>query len=485
MVPASVTGSGDVLVSFDDVWKSFGGRPAVAGVSLQLRAGQVVGLVGPNGAGKSTLVKLLDGVYSPDRGQIATADGGDVRDIVGVVHQELGVIDILSITENVRLGVPGSRRARVFLRRVAEREEAAAAMRRVGLDVDPDQHVGSLSTAEKSLLAVARLLTRNRRVIVVDETTAALPAESATWLLDRLRALAAEGASIVVVSHRLGEIIEACDRLVVLIDGTVSLDRSVAGLDAADIADAMSSGKIAAATRRRAAPAASVAAEPRLRLAGVSGRGIRDVSLELNAGEILGLTGPVGSGLHEVARIAAGVTKPDRGQRQLPRNYRVAFLPPDRRREALMLDQPIHWNATLASLHRYQARGFLNLRREREDVRDICDRIGVNTTGIDQLVRELSGGNQQKVLIGRVVLDRPDVVILCEPTIGVDVHTRAEIYALIDELKASGAAILLASSDLEEVLAISDRLGVVRRDGVHILAETDAHDRSSLKELAM
>ncbi len=427
-------------------------------------------------------------MYHADRGKITAGGGTSARDVIGVVHQDLGVIDTLTITENVRLGVPGGRAAGVFLRRGAERRAALAALVRVGLTADPDQLVGDMATAEKSLLAIARLLTRDKRVIVVDETTAALPAESASWLLARLRDLAADGAAIVVVSHRLGEIIEACDRLVVLVDGQLSLDRPVEGIDAAGIADAMSSGRMSSVTREQVSGVAgSDRGQPHLTLSGVSGRRIHGVDMALYPGEVLGVTGPVGSGLHELARIAAGVSRPVHGRRELSGPHRVAFLPPDRRREGLMLDQTIHWNATISSLHRYRhsRAQLLDLRRERRDVRAICERMGVKAQGIDQAIRELSGGNQQKVLIGRVLLEEPDVVVLCEPTLGVDVHTRAEIYDLIDEFKEAGTAILVASSDLEEVLAISDRLGVVRGDGLTLLEGSQTRDWSSLKELAM
>lgn len=473
----------DVLIKFDDVWKSFGGRPAVAGVSLELRAGEILGLVGPNGAGKSTLIKMLDGVHRPDSGVISTIDGSPVASLVGIIHQELGIVPTLSVMENICLSIPGSGWRRWFLALADDRRRAREALDRVGLDVDVTDLVGWLTAGEQSLVAVARMLMRERRVLVLDETTAALPARSATWLFERVKALAAEGASVLVVSHRLGEIVETSDRVVVLVDGRVTVDRPIAGLDQAAIADAMSGGRLSRA--RATVSTADVEGEVLLELEGVAAGPLRGVDLEVTAGEVVGITGLLGSGLYDFARVAAGIDAPLAGKRRVAGKGPTAFVPPDRRAEGLFVDHPVQWNATVSSLRSFERFGLLDLTAERRAAERVCTELSVKMTGVEQPIRELSGGNQQKVLVARALLQGSRVIVLCEPTRGVDVHTRTELYALIVQLKADGAAIIVVSSDVEEVLTVSDRMGVVRDGELNMLDSGATSGHHALAELVM
>jgi ribose transport system ATP-binding protein len=456
------------LLAMRGICKSFGAGRVLDDVSLDLRPGEIVGLMGANGAGKSTLIKILAGVYVADAGEIEL-DGKPVdslagRPEVGIVHQDLGLVDSQSVLDNVRLGAERLSALGPLLDRHAEIRAAERALAMVGMDgVSVFEAVGNLTSGQKALLAIARLLERGARIVVVDETTASLPPKEARWFLDRLREAAARGTAVVMVSHKLGEIRDAADRLVLLADGRVTANTPMSELPGEEEVARLLLGDEAeeliheAATHRGDGHGATV-----LRMRAAERDGVGPIDLELRRGEVVGLTGRAGSGLHEVGLMAAGTLRPDRGSVDVEGSPRRALLPPQREVDGTFPQLPSLWNMTLAALGRW--RGQLRLlrpRRERAAAEEMVDRLRIVPPDLDVAIGSLSGGNQQKVLFARAMLLEPDVFVLCEPTRGVDLRTRREIYRLIAELRGEGRAVLVVTSDVEDALAVCDRIGTV------------------------
>jgi ribose transport system ATP-binding protein len=445
--------------------KSFGSNEVLSGIDLTIHGGDFVGLMGPNGAGKSTLIKILDGVYDRSSGEIRYGDE-TVRKLgerpeVGFIHQDLGLVDELSISDNLRLGEEPLRRFGPFVDRGREREAAVRALAAVGLDLSVETLVGELSPGEKTLVAITRVLERGARVLFVDEATSTLPPADARRLIEALKLTAARGATVIMVSHKLSEILDATNRVVLLLDGKIVADEPAASLDREALVEML-------VTRekeevRHDAPAAARKAEQGadvLKLEGVSGGMIKGVDLTLSAGEIVGLTGLAGSGLHDLAHLAHGTMKPRSGK--VVRTTTSALVPPHRETEGGFLEQSTLENLTISSLSRW--RSPLRLIRggaERRDVNEMVDRLKIKPGDPNATFETLSGGNKQKVVFGRTLLSGPGLYVLCEPTRGVDVGTRMEIYKLIEEIAADGAAVLVVTSDSEDLFAVCDRIAVI------------------------
>jgi ribose transport system ATP-binding protein len=469
------------LLEMRGIFKSFGAARVLEDVSLDLRPGEIVGLMGANGAGKSTLIKILAGVYVADAGEIAL-DGEPVaslagRSEVGIIHQDLGLIDSQPVLDNVRLGAERLTALGPLLHRRAEIRAAERALAAVDMaEVSVFELVGNLTAGQKALLAIARLLERGARIVVVDETTASLPPKEARWFLDKLREATTRGTAVVMVSHKLGEIRDTADRLVLLADGRVTADTPMAELPGEDEIARLLLGDEAeeliheASTHRGDEHGATV-----LRLRGATTGEVGPVDLELRRGEVVGLTGRAGSGLHEIGLMAAGTLRPDRGAVEVEGKPRRALLPPQREVHGTFAQLPSLWNMTIAALGHW--RGFsrlLRLRREREAAEAMVDRLRIVPPDLDVAIGSLSGGNQQKVLFARAMLQEPDVFVLCEPTRGVDLRTRREIYRLIATLRQEGRALLVVTSDVEDALAVCDRIGTV--DDGRVSALRDAAD---------
>jgi ribose transport system ATP-binding protein len=445
--------------------KSFGSNEVLSGIDLSIRGGDFVGLMGPNGAGKSTLIKILDGVYDRSAGEIRYGD--DVvaklgeRSEVGFIHQDLGLVDELTISENLRLGEEPLRRFGPFLDRRREHEAAGRALAAVGLDLPVETLVGELSPGEKTLVAITRVLERGARVLFVDEATSTLPPADAHRLIEALKRTVERGATVIMVSHKLSEILGATNRIVLLLDGKIVADSPAAALDREALVEMLVTREKeevhydAPARQRTVAQGDEV-----LRLEGVSGGMIKEVDLTLSAGEIVGLTGLAGSGLHDLAHLAHGTMKPRSGK--VVRKTTSALVPPHRETEGGFLDQSTLENLTISSLVRW--RSPLRLLRggaERRDVNEMVDRLKIKPGDPNATFETLSGGNKQKVVFGRTLLCGPGVYVLCEPTRGVDVGTRIEIYKLIEEIAADGAAVLVVTSDSEDLFAVCDRIAVI------------------------
>jgi ribose transport system ATP-binding protein len=465
--------------------KSFGSNEVLSGIDLTIRGGDFVGLMGPNGAGKSTLIKILDGVYDRSAGDIRY--GGDAvrklgeRPEVGFIHQDLGLVDELSISDNLRLGEEPLRRFGPFVDRRRERDAAARALAAVGLDLPVETLVGELSPGEKTLVAITRVLERGARVLFVDEATSTLPPADARRLIEALKRTAARGATVIMVSHKLSEILDATNRVVLLLDGRIVADSPAAELDRAALVE-----MLVTREKEEASHAAPVAArkaekgEELLRLEKVSGGLIKEVDLSLRAGEIVGLTGLAGSGLHDLAHLAHGTMRVRSGK--VVRNGSTALVPPHRETEGGFLEQSTRENLTISSLGRWRSpTRLLRGGAERRDVGEIVDRLSIKPGDPNATFETLSGGNKQKVVFGRTLLCAPAVYVLCEPTRGVDVGTRMEIYKLIEELAADGAAVLIVTSDSEDLFAVCDRIAVITDGQLSGLLEAEETNPQQLE----
>ncbi len=436
--------------------KRFGATEALRGVDVELCEGEFVALLGPNGAGKSTLIRILDGVERQDSGEVVVDRGGGL----GIVHQDLGLVDYMTVAENLFLG-----RTRPWLRPGLEVRESRAALRRVGLDdVHPLELVSNLSLGQRTMLAVAKLLHSGASVVVVDEVTAGLHPADARWLVAKLRDAAHAGSTVLMVTHKLREVDGIADRYIVLLDGEVRLDCSATDTSLEALVDLLTTG-------RRPAPEATVhdgpiRSEVVCQLVGVEVGRAGPVDLAVRAGAITGVTGTLGSGIHEVAYVLAGLMVPAKGEVRVARGVRRTCVPAHRESEGVFPLETEEFNLTAGSWGRWRnGLRLIQQRRLRNECEMVAERLEILPRDLDAHVGQLSGGNQQKTLLGRALIDDPDLIVLCEPTRGVDVATRREIYSQVRAAAAAGAAVFVASSDLEDLTALASDIGVLGADG--------------------
>jgi len=462
------------------ITKRFGSTQALRGVELALRPGEVHALVGENGAGKSTLMKVLSGALRPDAGTM-TLDGapyaprnpqeGRARG-VAMIYQELTLAPHLTVEANVMLGLEQTRCG--FLRQAEHRRRVAEALAVLEHpEITPDSPVAHLAPAAQQLVEIARALILDVRLLVLDEPTSSLTQEDASRLFDLIRRLKGRGVTVVYISHFLEEVQAIADRFTVLRDGqSVGGGDDVKDFSAEQIIERMVGRSLTDQFPR----VPHAAGEPILELKDVAGVDLpRGVSLTLRRGEIVGIAGIVGAGRTELLRAVFGldavrsgdiVVKTIRGSAASPRqriDQGLGMLSEDRKQEGLALAQSIADNLTYTRLRPYSLLGWLNLGTRRQAVGDWLHKLNVRCAGPDQAVGELSGGNQQKVALGRLLHQQADVLLLDEPTRGVDVGSKAEIYRLIGELAAQGKAVLFVSSYLPELLGVCDRLAVMAR----------------------
>jgi ribose transport system ATP-binding protein len=449
------------LLAVRGLRKSFGPSQVLKGVDLEVRAGEVHALLGPNGAGKSTLIKILAGIHPADGGsvEVRRVDGTPGR--LGVIHQDLGLVDALTVRENLALGRKGVRRAGVLIDHGRERARARRELAAVSLDVDPDTTLSELSLGEKSLVAVARMLAEDADVIVLDETTAALTQGESAWLLTRMQEIAGRGAAVVLVSHRLHEVVEHCAATTLLRDGEVAHSGPTPDIDALHGLFVGGAG-----WARDTVPAPSQG-PVRLALRGVEADGVGPLDLEVRAGEVLGLVGPLSSRLYRVGHVLAGHLAVDAGERRVTpreggRRERTAFLPEDRKLQGILPLLEVGTNMTISSLPSVSRASWLSRGGERGAIERAMKLLDVQPPDSSLRIDALSGGNQQKALLGRAMLCDPDVYVLCEPTRGVDVGTRHAIYRFIADRRAAGAAVVVITIDPDDAFAVCDSIALVR-----------------------
>ena len=471
-MPASTTPRAELR----GISKRFAATQALDDVSLELLPGEVHALVGENGAGKSTLVKILAGVHQPDSGTILL--DGEATQIQGpahsrglgiaVVHQEPRLFPDLTVAENVFIGhAPSGRLGTIDWG--GTRRAAQALFDELEVQFDVGAPVRGLSMADQQLIEIAKSLSVEARVLILDEPTASLSAHEVERLFTIVRRLRDRGVSILFVSHRLDEVFALCDRATVFRDGRHVVTTATTELTTADLVRHMV-GRAVSLFPRVDNPIGDVLLEvTELTRIGV----FRDVAFSVRAGEILGFAGLVGAGRTEVARVLFGIDQRDGGKILLggmpvtfespsaAMNAGIAYLPEDRHQEGLVLDFTIAQNVTLPILPRLFPRFLVRAATERKVAHDYTEQFNVRMTGVDQLVGALSGGNQQKVVLAKWLASKPRILILDEPTRGIDIGAKIEVHRIISELAASGLGIILISSDLPEVLAMSDRILVL------------------------
>ncbi|GAB3545396.1 ribose transport system ATP-binding protein [Actinopolyspora lacussalsi] len=492
------------LLQMRGIVKTFPGVRALDGVDLEVRTGEVHCLLGQNGAGKSTLIKVLAGAQRPDEGTIewggntvsARSPAAAMKLGIATIYQELDLVDGLSVAENIFLGHEPTTVG--FARRVEMRRNARRLLERLGHgEIDPAREVGELSSASKQLVSMARALSLDARLIVMDEPSAVLAHDEISGLFRVIEELTRQGISIVYISHRLDEIREIGDRITVLKDG-----RTVAeGLPAADtpterVVSLMTGRSMVSAFPERNSVSAPDRQSELLRVAELSRTGeFEDISFTVRGGEIVGIAGLVGSGRSEILQTVYGARKPRNGGVELdggrlpPGNVRAAvragmgLAPEERKSQALVPYESIAHNISLAALGRYARLGWVDRTGEQAAAEEVTTALRLQPSDTKQPVRVLSGGNQQKAVVARWLLTDCRVLLLDEPTRGVDVGAKAEIYALVRELADSGVGVLLVSSEIPEVLGLSDRVLVLREGRIVRESPADEIDEAEVLDL--
>ncbi len=471
------------LLEMSGIDKAFGGVPALRQARLAVGAGEVHALIGQNGAGKSTLIKILTGAYGRDAGRIRF-DGRDVAFAapieaqsagISTIYQELNLVPQRSVAENIFIGREPKRFGLIDWRRI--RREAAELLGGLGLDVAVDRPLGECSTATQQMTAIARAVGTKARLVIMDEPTSSLDDSEVQTLFGVIRRLQADGISVVFVSHRLDELYAVCDRITVMRDGATVAERRLADFDKFQLVSTMLGKELsalqAARRERHAVADAEVLRTDDLR----AGQRVRGASLTVAKGEVLGLGGLLGSGRTELARLVFGADPVESGTLRVhgeavrwnsPADAiarGVAYLSEDRKVEGLIPDLSIRENLTLVLLPRLARLGIVDRARQREITERFIERLGIRCAGPEQPIRQLSGGNQQKVLLARWLASEVSLLLLDEPTRGIDVGAKAEILQRVRELaRDEGLAVLMIASELEELVAASDRV-VVLRDG--------------------
>jgi ribose transport system ATP-binding protein len=482
------------------VCKRFPGVQALQDAELEVLPGEVHVVLGENGAGKSTLVKVLCGQYRADSGSVTFA-GEAIKpsspleaERLGLVmiHQEFNLVPGLTVAENVFLGHEPIRGG--LIRGEAMRQGARDLLRRLRCEVDPDSSVAELSVAEQQLVEIARALRQKARLLVMDEPTAALSDTEIEALFEVMRSVCAEDVPVVYISHRMKDIFAIGDRVTVMRDGGTVGTREVRRTGVGELIGLMVGRTIAEQIPKRQVPIGEVVLEADgLAHAGV----LAPLSLSVRAGEIVGVAGLMGSGRTELARAIFGAEPAATGGVRVggrPVSRRgpsasiaagVGFITEDRKRQGLMLQRPVGENITLTILDDVARFGVLDLRRERERAQGLVDRLRIRLASLDQQTVNLSGGNQQKVVLARWLAARCRVLIFDEPTRGIDVAAKAEIYALIGELVAQGVAVLLISSELPELLGLADRVAVMHEGALQGVLNRAEATQERIMQLAL
>ena len=491
-----------LLLDAVGIAKTYAGVRALKGVSFDLRPGEVHALVGENGAGKSTLIKVITGAERPDAGSLRVA-GRDVPHMdpatshalgIAAIYQQPALFPHLTVAENVALALESAGLWRtVDWRR--RHEAAASLLARIGSAIDPARTVDTLSMPEQQIVEIAKAIGVNARIVVMDEPTASLTSREVERLFQVIGRLREAQVGVIYISHRLEEIFAVADRITVLRDGLTVETRAASDVERGELIRLMVGREISAVFPKEPIEIG----EPVLEVEGLTSAaaGIRDVSLTVRRGEILGIAGLVGSGRTELARTLFGLTPAEAGTIRLngtalrvaspPDAIRagIAYVPEDRRQHGVVLDMSIAANTSLASLDAVSRHGLIDRGRERAAAQEYVERLRIKTPSVLADVGTLSGGNQQKVALARWLSTSPAVIILDEPTQGVDVGSKAEIHALMQMLAARGLAIIMISSELPEILGMSDRIAVMHRGTIRGVLDRAEATQSSILALAL
>lgn len=472
---------GEVILEMKGIVKSFPGVLALNGAGLHVRRGEVTALLGENGAGKSTLMKILTGVYKKDSGQILY-EGNEVEFSnsrqaseagIAIIHQELNLIPHLRIYENVFLGRELTKSGGLDIKAMVERTREL--LGRINVQLDPTREVKGLSIAMQQMVEIAKALSLNAKVIVMDEPTDTLPEEEVNSLFGIVEELKKQEKGIVYITHRLGEVFRICDRATVLRDGELVAELPVGELDYDGLVRMMVGRQL---TEQFPYTESRVDGEVVLRVSHLSNEFVHDVSFDLKRGQVLGISGLAGAGRTELAKTIYGALPVDSGSVEVlgkrvsitsptaAIRHGIFYVSEDRKGDGLVLSLDVKSNITLSGLRKITRHGSLDLRAENRICTAYKADLQIRTPSLTQLVRNLSGGNQQKIALAKGLMSDPQVLILDEPTRGIDVGAKKEIYTLINALKESGKAILLISSEMPEILGLSDHILVMHEGRV-------------------
>ncbi|MCH8047945.1 MAG: sugar ABC transporter ATP-binding protein [Planctomycetes bacterium] len=489
-----------LLIDLRCLSKRFPGVQALLNVDLQVARGEVLAVIGENGAGKSTLMKILAGVQMPDEGQILI-DGSPVRIAnvrqatelgIALIHQELNLSDNLDVGANIYLGREPLKAGLIDRRRIAAQAEQYLDM--VGLDCSPRTIVSHLSIGQQQMVEIAKALSADARILIMDEPTSSLSSRETDRLFEVIGQLRDRGVSIVYISHRLGEVREIADRVSVLRDGENAGELAKSEITHDNMVRLMVGRDISQFYVRTPHEVGKTV----LRVEGlrVPGRAEHAIDFSVRAGEIVGMAGLVGAGRTELLQVLFGVDRAERGTIRIDGKLAklsspldaircgVSLVPEDRKQAGLIMEMSVRENLSLASLRRDQRGGLLNRTAEQNIARDMIQRLAIRTPGAEQTVQYLSGGNQQKVVLGKWLAMRPRVLLMDEPTRGVDVGAKQEIYRMMERLASKGVAILFVSSEMEEILNMSDRALVMHEGRIAGELSRDQLSEESIMQLA-
>lgn len=477
------------VLALDNITKTFPGVKALDGVRLELFAGQVTSLVGENGAGKSTVVKILTGIYQPDGGEILL-DGTPVsfptaQDAanagVTAIHQETVLFDELTVAENIFIGhAPKTWLGLIDV--AAMTVKAGEILRSIGAQIDPQVKLKDLGIASRHLVAIARALSVDARVVIMDEPTAALSQKEIEELYDLVEVLKNRGKAILFISHKFDEIFRISDRYTVFRDGQFVNAGLMSSITESELVQLMVGRSVDQIFPERT----PVLGDEVLKVVGYShATEFEDISFDLNRGEILGFYGLVGAGRSEVMQSLIGVTRPSKGVARVEGKVTIirspadaikagiVYVPEDRGKQGAIVDMPIFQNVTLPSLGKTSRNGFLRMADEFALARTYTERLELRAASLDTNVGSLSGGNQQKVVIAKWLATQPRVIILDEPTKGIDIGSKAAVHSFMSELAAQGLSIIMVSSEIPEILGMSDRVIVMREGRIAAKLEGD------------
>lgn len=491
----------ETVLSIQNISKSYVGIHALDNVSVDFRKGEVHALIGENGAGKSTLIKMISGAEVPDSGKLVFGDRSFDRMTphlaqnmgVATIYQEFNLFPTLTVAENIYMGdeIVSENRAR-FYSRGEYIKRAQEVLDRVNINVKPTDYVEDMTTAKMQLIEIAKALAKDAKILIMDEPTAPLSTKETDYLFELIEKLKEQGVTIIYISHRLEELYRISDRLTILRDGKKILTANTEEISRRDLIRHMANREVEEIDFQSEAKQEGVVLE----VQNLAGNGLQDISFKVHKGEIYGIGGLLGAGRTELARILFGADRMESGRilidgREVsvrsPKqavDYGIAYVPEDRKHHGALLTLPISWNITMPILKRISKRGFIRTGEEKEIVRKQKENLRIKAASMNQYVNSLSGGNQQKVVLAKWLASAPEILILDEPTRGVDVNSKQEIYQLIGEFAKQGMAIIFISSELEELLKISDRMMVLNEKRVVGFLEKEEFSKDRVLAMA-
>jgi ribose transport system ATP-binding protein len=498
------------MLALNHITKSYPGVLALDDVSLSFKKGEIHAIVGENGAGKSTLIKIIAGAITPDKGEMIlgslsygkTTPQEAIANGIAVIYQEFNLFESLTAAENIFIGEKGGTRALVDFKRM--NEEAGSIFRRFGVDIRPDMLVRELSPGQKQIVEIAKALHKHAKIIIMDEPTAPLSMAEVDRFFAIIHELRATGITILYISHRLEEIFTIADRVSVLRDGQYITTKQVKETNRKDLIGLMVGRELKNAYPgpgstlggMRGDNPGQAMGKPALEIRNLSGNGVKDIHFHVNKGEILGMAGLVGSGRTELIRVIFGAEKLEKGEILVggkPVRLRspakalangIGLIPEDRKQQGAFLQMTITWNNSISNVRDLSHWLVVNRTAESAQARTYQKLLNIKTPSLEQKVLHLSGGNQQKVVLAKVMAARTDILIFDEPTRGIDVGAREEIYQLMRTLADEGKAILMVSSDMEELLGMSDRIVVLSEGRVAGELQKSEFDQQHVLELA-